>query len=217
MVFMNLEPSHLQWNGKTFKRFCLTNSRNQLVRLTRKQARKGDTMLPELSALWEKLEARHQEMLARVDELTPVQLQHKSVPERWSILQVLQHVVMGEEGIRRSEAELRDNPLREILQPGEMYKVVKDVLENDVPVDVPDPAMEPDGKAEVDELRSTWQNERRIIAALLETVTAENREKVMFSHVAAGPLTALQMLEIAIAHLDTHCRQIDRICAELPV
>jgi hypothetical protein len=77
--------------------------------------------------------------------------------------------------------------------------------------------MEPDGKASEGELRATWQKERKAIAALLETVTAENRERVMFSHVAAGPLTALQMLEIAVAHLDTHCRQIDRIHAELPV
>jgi hypothetical protein len=38
----------------------------------------------------------------------------------------------------------------------------------------------------------------------------------MFSHAAAGPLTPLQMLEIAEAHLQTHRRQIDRICAELP-
>ena len=174
-------------------------------------------MLPELSALWEKLDARHQEMLARIDELTPEQLQYRAAPDRWSILQVLQHVVMGEEGIRRSEAELRDNPLREILQPGEMYKVVKDVLEKDVPVDVPDPAMVPDGKAAAGELRTTWQKERKAIAALLETVTAENRKQVMFSHVAAGPLTALQMLEIAVAHLDTHCRQIDRIRTALPV
>lgn len=174
-------------------------------------------MLPELSALWQKLEIRRQEILARIDELSPEQLQHKAAPDRWSILQVLQHVVMAEEGIRRSEAELRDNPLRDILQPGEMYQVVKDVLEKDVPVDVPDPAMEPDGKAAIDHLRATWQKEGREIANLLETVTVENRDRVMFSHVAAGPLTAFQMLEIAVAHLGTHCRQIDRIRAELPV
>ena len=163
-------------------------------------------MLPDLSGLWAKLETRHQEMFDLIDELTPDQLLFKPEPDRWSILQVLQHVVLGSaRGMRRTEAELQDNPLREILKPGAMVKVGMDVLVNDVPVDVPDPAMEPDGKVTVEELR-----------ALLETVTAENHEQVMFSHAAAGPLTALQMLEIAEAHLGTHRRQIDLIRAELP-
>ena len=173
-------------------------------------------MLSELAGLWEKLETRHREMFDLIDELTPEQLLFKSEPDRWSILQVLQHVVSGAQGMRRSEAELRDNPLREILRPGEMVRVVKDFLEKDVPVNIPDPSMEPDGKVTVKELRATWRKEWRAVAALLETVTAENQEQVMFSHAAAGPLTALQMLEIAEAHLGTHRRQIARIRAELP-
>jgi hypothetical protein len=173
-------------------------------------------MLPELSDLWAKIETRHQEMFDLIDELTPEQLLFKPEPDRWSILQVLQHVILGAQGMRRSEAELRDNPLREILKPGEMVKVVMDVLVNDVPVDVPDPSMEPNGEVTVEELRVIWEKERRGVAALLETVTAENHEQVMFSHAAAGPLTALQMLEVGEAHIETHRRQIDRIRAEFP-
>jgi hypothetical protein len=173
-------------------------------------------MLSQLSGLWAKLETRHQEMFDLIDELTPEQLLFKSEPNCWSILQVLQHVVLGAQGMRRSEAELRDNPLRKILEPGAMVKVVKDILVNDVPVNVPDPSMEPDGKVTVEGLSAIWRKERRAVAALLETVTAENQAQVMFSHAAAGPLTALQMIEIAEAHLGTHRRQIDRIRAELP-
>ena len=173
-------------------------------------------MLPELSDLWEKIETRYQKMFDLIDGLMPDQLLFKPEPDCWSILQVLQHVVSGAQGMRRSEAELRDNPLREILKPGAMVKVVMDVLVNDVPVDVPDPSLEPDGKVTVEELCAIWEKERRAVAVLLETVTAENQEQVMFSHAAAGPLTALQMLEIAEAHLETHRRQIDRIRAELP-
>lgn len=172
-------------------------------------------MLPELSVLWETLETRHRAMFDLALELTPAQLHFKPGPDRWSILQVLQHVIMGVQAMRRSEAELRDNPLRDILQPGEMVAVVKQVLEKDVTVDVPDPSMMPDGKVTVEELRGIWDRERQAMAALLAAVTAENREKVMFSHPAAGPMTALQVLEIAGAHLDTHLRQIDHIHSAL--
>ena len=82
-------------------------------------------MLPELSGLWAKIETWHQEMFDLIDELKPKQLLFKPEPDRWSMLQVLQHVVLGAQGMRRSEAEMRDNPLREILKPGEMVKLVK--------------------------------------------------------------------------------------------
>ena len=173
-------------------------------------------MLPEIYDLWKKLETRRQDMLTLIDTLTPEQIRVRLEPDRWSILQILQHVVMGEKSVRRTEAELRNHPLRDVLQPGQMAQVVKDVLNNDVPVGVPDPSMEPDGQTTRSELLTTWGKERRAMGALLEAVTAENRDRVMFSHLAAGPLTAFQMLEIAVAHLDTHRRQIDRICTELP-
>jgi hypothetical protein len=110
---------------------------------------------------------------------------------------------------------MRNHPLRDILQPGKMVQVVKDVLEKDVPVDVPHPSLNPDGQTTLEDLRSIWQSEREAMANLLESVTVDNHTRVMFSHAAAGPLTALQMLEIAIAHTDTHRRQIERILTEI--
>ena len=106
-------------------------------------------MRPELSSLWAKLEARRHEMLSLIDKVQPEELLYKSAPDRWSILQVLQHVVLSDEGMRRTESELRDHPLRDILQPGKMYQVVKDVLDKDVPVDVPHPALNPDGQTDI--------------------------------------------------------------------
>jgi hypothetical protein len=173
-------------------------------------------VLTALAALWDQLEDQRQQMLAMIEELTTEQLHFKPGPDRWSIIQVLQHVVMGEAGIRQSEAELRDNPLREHLQPGEMVGIVKEFLDKDLVDAVPDPSMEPDGNTTLDELRSLWHKERRAMAVLLDTVNAENRNLVMFSHVASGPLTALQMLEIAEAHMGTHTRQIERLRKELP-
>jgi uncharacterized damage-inducible protein DinB len=172
-------------------------------------------MLPELSVSWQELESRRHEMLDLINNLTPEELLYKSEPDRWSILQVLQHVVVGDVGMRHTESEMRNHPLRDILQPGEMVQVVKDVLDNDVPVDVPHPSLNPDGQTTLDELRSTWQNERQAMANLLASVRADNQARVMFSHAAAGPLTAQQMLDIALAHTNNHFRQIERILTEI--
>jgi hypothetical protein len=172
-------------------------------------------MLKELDALWHQLEDQIQRMLAMVENLTIEQLQFSPGPDRWSISQVLQHVVMGEAGMRQSEAELRDNPLREKLRPGKMVGIVKEFLSKDLVDAVPDPSMEPDGQTTLEELRSLWQEERRAMAVLLDSVKEEDCTGVMFSHVACGPLTAIQMLEIAEAHIGTHTRQIERLRKEL--
>ena len=173
-------------------------------------------MLKELAELWNKLEDQRQGMLAMIEDLPAGQLQFAPSADRWSILQVIQHVVQGETAMRRSEVELRNHPLREHLQPGEMAGIVKEFLEKDIVDAVPDPSMEPDGNTTLGELRRLWHEERQAMTLLLATVNEENRNRVMFSHVASGPLTALQMLEIAEAHLGTHTRQIERLLKEFP-
>ncbi len=50
---------------------------------------------------------------------------------------------------------------------------------------------------------------------LLGSVSAGNSETVMFSHPAAGPMTAAQALDLTLVHLRHHRRQIDRIRAAL--
>jgi hypothetical protein len=82
-----------------------------------------------------------------------------------------------------------------------MVGVVKEFLAKDLVDAVPDPSMEPYGKMTLEELRSLWQEERGAMAVLLDSIKEEDGTGVMFSHVACGPLTALQMLEIAKAHL----------------
>ena len=57
--------------------------------------------------------------------------------------------------------------------------------------------------------------ERKMLCDLLDEVTEETVNDVMFSHPAAGPLDPLGTLKLAVAHFDTHRRQIDRLRREL--
>ena len=127
----------------------------------------------------------------------------------------LQHIVLGERGIRLTEAELRNNPVRKQLKPGNMLAFVMNVLEKDIPVDVPDISVEPDGSMELDELIALWDRERKELGDLLEEITEETVNDVMFSHPAAGPLDPVATLRLAVAHFDTHRRQIDKLRSEI--
>ena len=172
-------------------------------------------MLKEIKGLISDLEDRKLRLLKDLSTYSDDQLRFQPEPERWSILMALQHIVLGERGIRLTEAALRNNPLRKQLKSGKMLAVVMDVLEKDIPVDVPDTSVEPDGSMEFDELTGLWDRERKILCDLLEEITEETVNDVMFSHPAAGPLDPVATLRLAVAHLDAHRRQIDKLRSEI--
>ena len=172
-------------------------------------------MLNEIQTLLNELEDRKSKLLEDLELCSSEQLRFQPAPDRWSLLMALQHIVLGEQGIRLTEAELRHNPVRRQLKPGQMFDVVMDVLNEDIPVEVPDPSVEPDGSLEWDELVALWDRERKVLSQLLESVTAETVNDVMFSHPAAGPLDPVRTLQLAIAHFDTHRRQIDNLRSEI--
>ena len=172
-------------------------------------------MLKKIQALLSDLEDRKLRLLRDLSIYSDDQLRFQPEPERWSILMAFQHIILGERGIRLTEAELRSNPVRKQLKPGKMLAVVLDVLEKDIPVDVPDISVEPDGSMELDELIALWDRERKALCDLLEEVTEKTVNDVMFSHPAAGPLDPVNTLQLAVAHFDTHRRQIDRLRGEI--
>ena len=172
-------------------------------------------MLHKIQVLITELEDRKSELLKDLESYSDDHLRFQPAPDRWSLLMALQHIVRGEQGIRLTEAELRHNPVRQQLKPGNLFDVVMDVLEKDIPVEVPDPSVEPDGSMELDELIALWDRERKVLSNLLEKVTEETVDDVMFSHPAAGPLDPVRTPQLAVAHFDTHRRQIDRLRSEI--
>jgi len=102
------------------------------------------------------------------------------------------------------------------VKPGKVVEVVQDVLERDIPVNVPHPSLNPDEEPDPNEIIALWEKERPALGEVPESTKPEATGSVMFSHPAAGPITAVPMLELAIAHFDTHERAIARLIATMP-
>ena len=77
-------------------------------------------MLPEIQSLINELENLKSELLKGLKSYSVDQLRFQPAPDRWSLLMALQHIVLGEQGIRLTEAELRCNPVRHRLEPGKL-------------------------------------------------------------------------------------------------
>ncbi len=168
-------------------------------------------MLPEIQNLFEILESKRKKITEEMKALSKQVLEKQPGPDRWSILMTLEHIITGEKGIRLSEAKVRGKTGPENLKDPKMFKIVMDVLENDVQVDVPHPALEPAGNKSIHDLLAMWADERQALKKTLATVNNDNLQEPMFAHPATGPIDTVRTLELAIAHFDTHARQIGRI------
>jgi hypothetical protein len=173
------------------------------------------TMHGDIQVLFDGLEAKKMALLAALRGCADENLRFQPAPDRWSIIMCVDHIVRAERGMRLTEAELRDHPLRRQLAPGKLFEVVLEVLEKDVPVAVPDAFLEPENTASLKELSERWERERRRMRALLASIADDALEEVRFSHPAAGPLDPRRALRLAHAHFDTHRRQIDRLMVDI--
>lgn len=142
---------------------------------------------------------------------TPV-LRAKPRPGAWSILEILEHVVVAEAVILLglpSRAEL-------VAQPRSLGHRLKHlavllVLKLRIPVRVPSRRMLPTGQRSLAELRATWDGHVRWLRAFVEEAEEDAYDQAFFTHPVAGPITLAQALRMDLLHLQTHRKQIARL------
>ena len=172
-------------------------------------------MLPEIQNLFETLENKRQKLVEELGTLSEEELAKQPGPDRWSILMTLEHIIIAEKGIRLSEAKVRGKAGPEDLKDPKMFQIVMDVLEKDIQVDVPHPALEPSGNKSIRDLLDIWAEERLALKQTLETINTDNMQEPIFAHPVTGPIDTVRTLKLAIAHFDTHERQIQKIKDEI--
>ena len=167
-------------------------------------------MLTDLQRQFDRLEDARQTLIRKVRELDAHTLHHKAAPERWSILEDIQHLVIAEQktalriGAQAGAGE--KNP--------EMLAMVLQVLDQDMVVDVPDPEMVPDGHAGIDDLIRDWDQARKDLRRFLSACGPNDLEIAVSHHVIAGSLTVVELLRLLDAHFHHHRRRIETALAK---
>lgn len=148
-------------------------------------------------------------LLDGLEALDIAVLQAKPRPGTWSILEIVEHVVVAESVIllglpSRAELLARSRTLEHRLK----YLLVLLILKGRIPVRVPSRRMLPTGQRSLPELRDTWDGHVRWLRTLAEEADEEVLGEAFFIHPVAGPLTLAQALRLDLLHLQTHRRQI---------
>jgi hypothetical protein len=173
-------------------------------------------LLSEIQETYDGLREKHKDLLQRLDSLSNEVLSFKAGPDRWSIVEVVEHLVIAEESlIEQLGAEVHSPPLDIESRSAEKYRTVIKVMERDIEVDVPHESLEPLGRSSLDELLSQWEDLRKELHRLLAAIKEENKDDMVFRHPYAGPLDISETLHFFDVHFDNHMRQIDRILNQI--
>ena len=162
-------------------------------------------MLNELKHQYDTLEKTRLALIRKVRNLQPRLLKRKPGPDRWSILEDFQHLVLAEQKTAVKVVPVLDSEER---KPG-MFEMVLHVLDHDTVVDVPDPAMVPDGNATLEGLITDWEKSRIDLFTFLESCGPEDLQRPVAHHPVTGPLTVVECLRLIDSHFNHHHRRIE--------
>ena len=168
-------------------------------------------MIAELKIRYAALEAKRQVVFELLYSLNADQTTFQVGPGRWSILMVLEHVVIAEELVLADIQAGRAGSAGTAPKSPEAFHMVIKVLEKDIPVEVPLPELEPTGSVSLDDLIVRWEAARTGLRQALEKIPPETLTAPICRHPVAGPMDARETLEVLAVHLDHHLRQIRRL------
>lgn len=155
------------------------------------------------------IEDKRDRLLAWVERLDPELVTTPPAPGKWSIHEIVEHLVLAEESVMGNVSSLDERaPRRRRLRGRLLYWLVMFILRFRIPVEVPDSSMLPSGELSLDEIRARWTRNHARLRHWLEGLSADDARKAYFRHPVVGGMTAAQSLLMLDVHLDRHIRKM---------
>lgn len=158
------------------------------------------------------IEAKRVRLQQRISGLEPHVVTARPRPDKWSILEIVEHLVLSERVVFGPlDALEQRTPRARSLGNRALYWVVMFILRFDIPVKVPSAALLPEGARSVESLWTQWEASHAALRRSVEASDTRVRRHALFSHPVAGPMTMADTLRMLEVHLDRHIRQIERL------
>lgn len=155
-----------------------------------------------------------QALLTELDDLDEAQLIFKPAPAVWSIIDVMQHLVLSEEQIHHFVAVKRDPQRTPKSQPWwtPLRMVVMELaLRAPLKYKTPSASVNPRAGASYGELKARWLQTRAQHRQFLQDLPDSQRHLPIFPHPFFGWLNIGQTWRFIHQHSSRHRRQIKRL------
>jgi uncharacterized damage-inducible protein DinB len=157
----------------------------------------------------QKIERIRSELLGRLEMLDPSLLAQRPEAGRWSIGEIVEHLVLAERDVMPglfdgSKLQTRERSLKDRLA----YHLVMLLLRSPIRVRTPSSGMAPSERRSLNELRKMWEENHTTLRAFVESSDSSQQRAALAFHPVAGPMTLRQALRMLEVHLSRHVRQI---------
>lgn len=151
-------------------------------------------------------------LLDEMEALDPAVLVARPFAGKWSILEIVEHLVVAERAVLNGLPDPSRLVEKErVLEHRVRYRMVMFVLASRIRVGVPSREMNPQGDRSVSELRRMWDENQAWLQACIAHLGPDGTRRPVFDHPIAGPLSVEQAIKMGTVHIDRHTRQIRRL------
>ena len=169
-------------------------------------------MLPELQSRFLRIETLREELTAKVAALKEEDQRKSPAPGEWSPLEVMAHFIRVENLILDQVEALRVAGKKPIKPFSKMLiAIICSTMRAGIRVPVPE-GMEPPAEfGTLGELAAQWSATRLAFQQRLAEVKPDSLTQPVSLHPIAGPLTPLQVVEMAESHMIYHLKRFPRV------
>jgi hypothetical protein len=171
-------------------------------------------MEKELDIKFTKLENSRLQLLELLNRADKNKLSISPAPNRWSVAQVIHHLNTAESlSTIYVSKKMKDVNNIKITGAMEWFKLLLVKLAFVLPFKYKAPAILGDMPPDVnyDDIINKWEETRKNLRALLNSIPKELLRKNIFKQPAAGRLNIYQMIDFMQAHFNRHKKQIDNL------
>lgn len=174
----------------------------------------GRAMREREARLLARVEERRRDVMGDVDRLSAEQLTYRPGPNRWSILDIVEHLVKVEEGVVSRVRPREPRTLAQAAQARSALVLMHVVTALRWRVKVPVQGVLPLGGVTLSDLASRWDDTQAALRERLEAFGPGDWPRPMMRHPLLGLLTPAEGLRFIHWHMGHHHRQIGRIRRE---
>jgi len=174
------------------------------------------TMLTRVDKEIRTLDEKRRALLDELETLDVEDLKARPIPDKWSILEIVEHLVVAEREICLGMPEAPDLTARKpSFKDRCIYAIVMFALKHGIPLKAPSSRLLPRGGRPLAELRGQWDENIRWLRSYAAGLDREGLRRRVFMHPATGPITLEEVLRMDQLHVDRHVRQIRRLQSRL--
>ena len=169
-----------------------------------------------LEKIFERLEKERIRLFNSLNSLTESQFRHKPAPGKWSIGEIVHHLLLSEQGsyrymTRKNQAEsLPRLGLPAAFRSAALTASLRLPLKYKAPNVA---SIQPSGEASWDTLKEDWEETRKNLREFIDALPRERMKAAIYRHPYAGYFTVYQTLKFFEEHFQHHLKQIERIRA----